>query len=487
MFGPTKAKHTAVIFFSLLVLGVFAQASFARADPPPAQCNPETDLSCPRIGGLVPCGRNSDDPSTRLINEREQCAFCHFFYLGDNIITFLFSKLLPVIAMFFVVISGVLIIISRGNPNQLKLGREMAIWTLTGLAIVLISFVLANTFFTALGVKKWTGLVGSRGTFETVVSPKELKDEDRTGNREWQANEWQDTLITLRNQSWQDREVRLIVGNTKNSVTFDEGIPAVTGDISYTIGGWWQFACGISKPEPVLPAPLPACPNLALEPNSITFSANCSEFPICTTENTVELEWRSPQGRTSNCQADTDPIQNPPIWSGAKDPNGTAIADISTLALPASVRFGIDCNVDNAEVFKSVLVKKDQVCAPVQNAPVVNTFQIQTNNEWFDGPGPFIFSPDHPLAGSEKRLELPFKFQWVSENSETCKGVNMLQPIILEQEKKTSGESISLFSVDGLNNLEIGKFRYGIVCSAGNFSDSKTIDVCNENCNQLVR
>ncbi|MBI1888963.1 MAG: hypothetical protein HYS15_03495 [Candidatus Spechtbacteria bacterium] len=242
MFGFIKVKHTAIIFLCVLTLGIFGQIYFANAQTP--ACNPETDLSCPREGGLIPCGRNSDDPTTP-INETQQCTFCHFFYLGDNIITFLFLKFLPAIAMFFVVLSGALIAISRGNPNQLKLGREMAIWTLSGLAIVLISFILANTFFTAFGVKKWTGLVGSRGTFETVISAKELKDEDRIGSREWQANEWQDTLVTLRNSNWKDREVRKIISNTGNSVTLDEQIPVVSGDISYTIGGWWQFACGI--------------------------------------------------------------------------------------------------------------------------------------------------------------------------------------------------------------------------------------------------
>lgn len=495
MFEFVKVKHTAIIFLGILAFGIFAQISFAAninvggvTTSTPVQCNPETDLSCPREGGLIPCGRNSNDPSTP-IDETQQCTFCHFFYLGDNIITFLFSKFLPVIAMFFVVLSGVLIAISRGSPNQFKLGKEMAVWTLSGLAIVLVSFILANTFFTAIGAKKWTGLVGSRGEFDVVISQTEFQDSARTGNRAWQADEWKDALITLKNPAWKDKEVRKITSNTENSVVLDEKIPAVSGGISYTIGGWWQFACGISEPVPA-PAPPVICPNFAFNANELTFLANCSEFPICTTENTVELEWRSPQGQNNFCNTavNTNPIQSPPAWNGKKERNGTEKIDITGLALPTSITFGLSCDVGNTEVLKTALVKKDQSCALVAGAPKVTVFQIQTGgaggNQWLDGPGPFVFNADHPLVSPEKKLEDFFSFKWASENAEICKGLFELDKFILGDERGKNGESIRL-SLGG--NVITGTYRYGIVCTAGNFSDSKIIDVCNENCNKLVR
>ncbi|MBU4056982.1 hypothetical protein KJ695_03690, partial [Patescibacteria group bacterium] len=68
-------------------------------------------------GGLVPCGRNCDDPSTNDIDESKPCDLCAAFYMLKKIINFA-TELAVGIAVFILVIAGLLYAFSAGNPGN---------------------------------------------------------------------------------------------------------------------------------------------------------------------------------------------------------------------------------------------------------------------------------------------------------------------------------------------------------------------------------
>ncbi len=61
----------------------------------------------PFLGGLVPCGRNYDDPDTPEANEADPCTICHFFYVLERVITFL-RNLAFIVAPLLIVICGIM-------------------------------------------------------------------------------------------------------------------------------------------------------------------------------------------------------------------------------------------------------------------------------------------------------------------------------------------------------------------------------------------
>ena len=55
-------------------------------------------------GPLVPCGLSEDSPNTSGINERDPCRICHLFALLDNILRFIITCLVPIIAVLMLTI-----------------------------------------------------------------------------------------------------------------------------------------------------------------------------------------------------------------------------------------------------------------------------------------------------------------------------------------------------------------------------------------------
>lgn len=109
-------------------------------------------------GGLVPCGRSQDDLTTTGINEKDPCNFCHFFVLFERIVNFLLIQLMPVIIVLLVSWGGFLIMTARDNPGQVRNGREIITWALLGYALMLMAWLIVNTFFTVLGIASWAGV-----------------------------------------------------------------------------------------------------------------------------------------------------------------------------------------------------------------------------------------------------------------------------------------------------------------------------------------
>ena len=109
------------------------------------------------VGGLVPCGRSCDDPTTE-INEAAECTFCHFFYLLTNIINWIVFRIAPTLAVLLIAFGGFTLVVSRGNPSQSQKGKDILIWTFVGLAVIFVSWMVVNSIFAGIGVAEWSGL-----------------------------------------------------------------------------------------------------------------------------------------------------------------------------------------------------------------------------------------------------------------------------------------------------------------------------------------
>lgn len=101
-------------------------------------------------GGLVPCGRLVDNPSTTTMNETAPCTLCHLTYLIDLVLDFI-SFLAAIIAVLAIVIVGFQFITSSGNEQQRTKAKNNLKWILTGFIVIFIAWLLVDFLFTAWG------------------------------------------------------------------------------------------------------------------------------------------------------------------------------------------------------------------------------------------------------------------------------------------------------------------------------------------------
>ena len=109
--------------------------------------------------GLVPCGGPEQPP----------CKLCDLFVLFKNIIDFLLIPsplnnnipLVPLIAILFLVIGGVMYILAYlpGSPFTLQQANQLFTSVVKGLFIIYGAWVIVNLFFQVIGVQEWTGLL----------------------------------------------------------------------------------------------------------------------------------------------------------------------------------------------------------------------------------------------------------------------------------------------------------------------------------------
>ncbi len=101
-------------------------------------------------GGLVPCGRNANDPSTPW-DEREPCQIKHIFLLFQNLISFVLWKLSVVIVALYAVATGVIFYTSFGGVETLA--KVKSIWKAVGvgLAIMFFAWLFLNLLLGILG------------------------------------------------------------------------------------------------------------------------------------------------------------------------------------------------------------------------------------------------------------------------------------------------------------------------------------------------
>jgi hypothetical protein len=99
-------------------------------------------------GGLVPCGGK----------DQADCQFCHIFLLINNILDLILTRLVPLIAVLFLIFGGLYMLFARGNPGTLGQAKSIITATIIGMVIIFIAWVALNTFLDYMGIVEWTRL-----------------------------------------------------------------------------------------------------------------------------------------------------------------------------------------------------------------------------------------------------------------------------------------------------------------------------------------
>lgn len=108
-------------------------------------------IECPeeQRGGLVPCGRNCDDPDTE-INEQAPCTFCHFLVLFKRIVDFLTTVIAFPVLVLMIIIGGIMFLTSSGSEKQLNKAKEILKAAFIGVVIILCAWLVIDTVITVL-------------------------------------------------------------------------------------------------------------------------------------------------------------------------------------------------------------------------------------------------------------------------------------------------------------------------------------------------
>jgi len=145
------------LFISLFIVFLLIPSfGFAQGeDPEPQKC-----IFCSEAGGLVPCGRKCDDPTT-LKNECEPCTICDFFVVADRLADVLMTKIVPAIAVLIIFFAGFLMIFSylgKVGPEAINKSKKVLMGVVIGLAVVYGAWILINTTLMVLGFVDWENM-----------------------------------------------------------------------------------------------------------------------------------------------------------------------------------------------------------------------------------------------------------------------------------------------------------------------------------------
>jgi len=135
------------IFFGILFKEVYAggQAKTIPYWGPIMSCN--TEKLSETVG-------NIDKTSGWLGAYADPCSsFCDLLATGQNALFFGITLALFGAAPLLFVIIGVYYIISRGNVEKTKKAKDMFFNVVKGIVIILLSFIIVNTFFVILAPK----------------------------------------------------------------------------------------------------------------------------------------------------------------------------------------------------------------------------------------------------------------------------------------------------------------------------------------------
>ncbi len=100
--------------------------------------------------GIIPCGRDYDDPATPW-SERESCQFKHLFLLLKNILDFLLWRLGLIILVFLALATGIIYYFSMGAPTTMVRVKSILKSAGIGYGIILLAWIILNWILIILG------------------------------------------------------------------------------------------------------------------------------------------------------------------------------------------------------------------------------------------------------------------------------------------------------------------------------------------------
>ncbi len=107
---------------------------------------------CPTLsgsGGLIPCGKNYNDPDTTW-DECEPCDLCSMVLMGQLIIEFLL-KIAAVVAVLAIAAGGFLYMFAAGSQGTIDKAKSIIKYVLIGFLIVFIAWALVDTILAMFG------------------------------------------------------------------------------------------------------------------------------------------------------------------------------------------------------------------------------------------------------------------------------------------------------------------------------------------------
>jgi len=148
-------KLSLIILFGFLFLFLIPNLVMAEEEWCPGLTAEE------KSGGIVPCGRSCDDPTTDDIDESEPCQLCHFFVMIDRWIDRLLFMIVPVLAALMIAIGGFFYIIAfaspgEGSPEMISRAKRLFTSVAFGLLIIYGAFLIIGLFLQLIGLATWT-------------------------------------------------------------------------------------------------------------------------------------------------------------------------------------------------------------------------------------------------------------------------------------------------------------------------------------------
>ena len=91
--------------------------------------------------GLVPCGLTSGC----------RCELGHVFLLIKNVFNFIVFKIATPLAGLMIVIGGVMLVVSAGNPGYVSQGKHIILWSIIAWLLIFASWIIIDTVLRAIG------------------------------------------------------------------------------------------------------------------------------------------------------------------------------------------------------------------------------------------------------------------------------------------------------------------------------------------------
>ena len=121
-----------LFLLSIAVIGAYVLVSHSVLAQSPSPSAPPPAPS----GGLVPCDRMADDPSTPGIDESKPCNLCSTFYMVKSSINFVLADIAVPLGVLMLVICGLVYAFSSGNPQRISKAKIVLTNTIIGLVII---------------------------------------------------------------------------------------------------------------------------------------------------------------------------------------------------------------------------------------------------------------------------------------------------------------------------------------------------------------
>jgi len=99
--------------------------------------------------GLVPCGRNCDDPATAW-HEDDDCTLCHLILMGQLIIEFL-VKMAAIFAILAIIGGGLIYVFSIGSAGTIEKAKTTIKYALLGFLVVFIAWAVIDSILVLMG------------------------------------------------------------------------------------------------------------------------------------------------------------------------------------------------------------------------------------------------------------------------------------------------------------------------------------------------